>query len=152
MDGHCRDGRCGVSESTIVKVPGEVIENAIALVENVLDPLRKAYGKPIRVNSGYRCPAKNKAVVGVALSQHLKGEAADIRPIESGEFRVESLAKIARILVEQERFDQLIVYPTFLHVSYRRSGQNRGQILRKVNCGYRQMTRKEALDQLIVNS
>ena len=78
VDGHCKDGRCGVPDSGIVKVPSEVIGNAIALVEEVLDPLRKAYGKPIRVNSGYRCPAKNKAVGGATASQHMKGEAADI--------------------------------------------------------------------------
>ena len=148
VDGHCRDGRCGVSESTIVKVPGDVIENAIALVENVLDPARKAYGKPIRVNSGYRCPLKNKAVGGVALSQHLKGEAADIAPagfrIQVPGFKRE-LNAMAAILVEQGRFDQLILYPTFLHVSYKRSGRNRGQILRKVSGGYRLMTRKEVL-------
>lgn len=49
-----------------------------ALVENVLDPLREWYGKPISVNSGYRCPALNKAVGGSATSQHMSGQAADI--------------------------------------------------------------------------
>lgn len=44
----------------------------------VLDPLRDAYGKPIRVNSGYRSPALNKAVKGSKTSQHVKGQAADI--------------------------------------------------------------------------
>lgn len=56
----------------------QVIENLTALVDNVLDPLRAAWGKPIHVNSGYRCPALNKAVGGVPASQHMKGEAADI--------------------------------------------------------------------------
>ena len=56
---------------------------------------------------------------------------------------MESLAKLARILVEQGRFDQLIVYPTFLHVSYKRSGANRGKILKKVNGGYRRLTADE---------
>lgn len=44
----------------------------------MLDPARERLGKPIMVNSGYRCPLKNKAVGGVPNSQHLKGEAADI--------------------------------------------------------------------------
>lgn len=48
------------------------------LVENVLDPLREAYGKPIRVNSGYRCPKLNEAVKGSSKSDHMKGMAADI--------------------------------------------------------------------------
>ena len=34
------------------------------LVDHVLDPLREAWGGPIRVNSGYRCPQLNKAVSG----------------------------------------------------------------------------------------
>ena len=44
----------------------------------VLQPLRDALGKPIKVSSGYRCLALNKAVGGVPSSQHLKGEAADL--------------------------------------------------------------------------
>ena len=56
----------------------QVIASLTALIDNILDPLRKAWGKPIRVNSGYRCPALNKAVGGVPTSQHMRGEAADI--------------------------------------------------------------------------
>lgn len=55
-----------------------VIDNLTALVNNVLDPLREAWGKPIKVNSGYRCRALNKAVGGVPASQHMLGQAADI--------------------------------------------------------------------------
>lgn len=56
----------------------EAAENLKLLVDNVLDPLRDAYGKPIRVNSGYRSPALNVAVKGSKTSQHVKGQAADI--------------------------------------------------------------------------
>lgn len=56
----------------------EVKRNLEALINNVLDPLREAYGKPIYVNSGYRCPKLNKAVGGVSTSEHLTGRAADI--------------------------------------------------------------------------
>ena len=62
------------------QLPPFARENIEALVENVLDPLRERYGKPIVVNSGYRCAKHNKEVGGVANSQHVKGEAADIRP------------------------------------------------------------------------
>ena len=58
--------------------PQQVINNLTARVDNVLDLLREAWGAPIHVNSGYRCPALNKAVGGVPASQHLLGEAADI--------------------------------------------------------------------------
>ena len=56
----------------------QVIENLTALVDNVLDPLREAWRRPIHVNSGYRCPELNRAVGGAPGSQHMKGEAADI--------------------------------------------------------------------------
>ena len=52
--------------------------NLRRLVENVLDPLREAWGRPITVNSGYRCPALNAAVGGSRTSHHLRGMAADI--------------------------------------------------------------------------
>ena len=135
VDGHCKDGRCGYDESTIVKVPSEVIQNAIALVENVLDPAREKLGMPIKVNSGYRCPLKNKAVGGVENSQHLRGEAADIHCDDN--------AKLAKLIVQQGRFDQLIIYPTFLHVSYKRSGANRHRVLRKTATGYAEISHRE---------
>ena len=135
VDGHCKDGRCGYDESTIVKVPSEVIQNAIALVENVLDPAREQLGMPIKVNSGYRCPLKNKAVGGVENSQHLRGEAADIHCDDN--------AKLAKLIVQQGRFDQLIIYPTFLHVSYKRSGANRHKVLRKTTTGYAEISHRE---------
>jgi zinc D-Ala-D-Ala carboxypeptidase len=56
----------------------EVKRNLEALIENVLDPLREWYGKPIYISSGYRCPKLNKAVGGVDNSFHKKGFAADI--------------------------------------------------------------------------
>lgn len=128
VDGHCRDQRCGYDESIVVKVPSEVIKNTFALIEEVLDPAREALGKPIYVSSGYRCPLKNAAVGGVQNSQHIKGEAADIHCHDN--------ARLAHILVEQDKFDQLILYPTFLHVSHKRSGGNRHRVLRKVASGY----------------
>lgn len=55
-----------------------VVTNLTRLVDNVLDPLREWYNKPIYINSGYRCKKLNKAVGGVSNSYHLKGMAADI--------------------------------------------------------------------------
>lgn len=52
--------------------------NLIGLVNNILDPLREVWGKPIRVNSGFRCMELNKVVGGAKNSQHLTGQAADI--------------------------------------------------------------------------
>lgn len=59
-------------------MPEAAKKNVAVLVDKVLDPLREAWGKPITVTSGYRCPALNKAVGGVPTSMHLTGRAADI--------------------------------------------------------------------------
>ena len=108
--------------------PKEAEENLRALVDEVLDPLREAYGRPIRVNSGYRCPKLNNLVGGTPNSQHMRGEAADIQPVVGNEA---DLPELARILIENGKFDQLIIYPTFIHVSHRKLGWNRKQVLQK---------------------
>ena len=58
--------------------PASAVKALRALVDHVLDPLRDAWGAPIMVNSGYRCPELNKLVGGTPNSQHQRGEAADI--------------------------------------------------------------------------
>lgn len=62
----------------INRLPKEYLPNVQGLIYRVLDPLREWYGKPIYVNSGYRCPELNKAVGGVGNSFHVFGCAADI--------------------------------------------------------------------------
>ena len=102
------------------QLPPSAEQNLQALVDHVLDPARERLGMPITVNSGYRCPAHNKAVGGVKNSQHLKGEAADITCADN--------KRLAEIIEQLGNFDQLIVCPTFLHVSYKRQGVNRESI------------------------
>ena len=100
----------------------EVRDAVKALVDTVLQPLRDAWGKPLHVNSGYRCPQLNKEVGGMPTSQHVKGEAADVacdKPVE--------LARLAKAL--RLPYDQMILYPTFVHFSHRMKGQQRGQTL-----------------------
>lgn len=62
----------------INRLPKEYLQNVQGLINHVLDPLREWYGKPIYVNSGYRCPELNKVVGGVENSYHVSGCAADI--------------------------------------------------------------------------
>ena len=107
------------------ELPPSARANIEALVANVLDPAREKLGKPITVNSGYRCPKHNLAVGGVKNSQHMAGEAADIC--------CEDNRLLKQIIVENGKFDQLIEYPTFLHVSWKRNGANRHQKLRSNN-------------------
>lgn len=77
----------------------EIVDNLNRLAD-YLDGIREKLGKPILVNSGFRCPVLNKAVGGVANSQHLKGLAADVVCSD-----MESLEKVLR---ETGGFDQLI--------------------------------------------
>ncbi len=142
VDGHCKDGRCKVGASTKVQVGSDVIGNAIALIEDCLDPARAIYGKPIRITSCYRCPTKNKAIGGSATSQHMKGEAADLQAVgfQGNDLRFENL-DIARAIVKHGNYDQLIlegctrfgIEPRWVHVSWRKNGPNRHQILRMVD-------------------
>lgn len=63
----------------IDNTPDEASRNNIRdLANNVLLPLRKAYGRPIIVTSGYRCPKLNTKVGGAISSLHMNGLAADI--------------------------------------------------------------------------
>ncbi len=86
------------------------------LVDCVLDPLREAWGRPIAVSSGYRCPALNRAVGGAARSQHLTGQAADITAGSSELNR--QLFELAQRL--RLPFDQLIDerHYAWLHISH----------------------------------
>ncbi len=99
-----------------------------ALVTNILDPLREAYGKPIVVTSGFRCPRLNRAVGGVAKSQHMKGEAADIRTLSD---RPSDNKKLFDLIIKLGLpYDQCIdeYGYNWIHVSYTSQG-NRRQIL-----------------------
>lgn len=63
-------------------LPNQTVKSAVKeLTENILQPLRDAYGSGIRITSGYRSPALNKAVGGAATSAHLTGFAADLQPM-----------------------------------------------------------------------
>ena len=57
----------------------DIIANLRNLCEQVLEPLRAYVRQPIIISSGYRSPALNQALRGTPRSQHLTGEAADIR-------------------------------------------------------------------------
>ena len=104
-------------------IPDDGIRWAIRLlVANVLQPLRKAWGRPLTINSGYRCPALNAALKGATNSQHMKGEAADIAAPDP-------LLLAQTVVRNRLPFDQMILYSTFVHISHKACGPQRGQIL-----------------------
>lgn len=110
------------------KLPKKYLPNAQRLIERVLDPLREAYGKPIRVNSGYRCEELNRAVGGSANSAHMKGCAADITAGSAAENkRLFFLAQSIGI-----EFDQLIDERglSWVHIGIANDGNNRGMVMK----------------------
>ena len=110
----------------------EHYKNMVSLCKNVLQPLREKLGKPITVNSCYRCPKLNTAVGGVKTSQHCNGQAADIKVMGMSNY------DLACYIRDNFEFDQLILEfcdnlkndknSGWVHVSYKDSG-NRKQTL-----------------------
>lgn len=119
--------------------PGQqVTANLERLVELVLDPLRRAWGSPVMVNSGYRCRQLNEAVGGARNSQHMQGLAADLTVGTPQNNR-----RLAQLALELRLpFDQMIDEHSWqwLHISVAAPGrQPRGQAMRTVGRGYAAM-------------
>jgi hypothetical protein len=114
----------------------EVRDAIRELTNTVLQPLRDAWGLPLHVNSGYRCPKLNAAVGGAATSQHTKGEAADIK--------AEHPVKLAQLAYDLGLpYDQMIIYPTFVHFSHKLHGEQRRQVLYNKSYKGRRITTKK---------
>lgn len=98
----------------------------IRLTGKVLQPARDLYGGAIRVNSGFRSYAVNKAVGGARSSQHMLGEAADITVHTK-----KGNKKLFELIRDNLSFDQLINERDYswIHVSYKSEEMNRNQIL-----------------------
>ena len=110
-------------------------ENLKNVCEKILEPVRKHFGKPVRINSGYRGPALNAAVGGSSKSQHCNGEAVD--------FEIDGLAnpELAKWVSQNCDFDQVILEfydpkegpnSGWVHASYTSKGTNRKQLLTAV--------------------
>lgn len=105
------------------------------LAINILDPIRASLGVPLFVRSGLRVPALNAAVGGKPNSQHMKGEAADL--VAPAFAQSDVLMLMQRILALNLPFDQAILEhwdpavrrARWVHISHRRLGQQRGEVL-----------------------
>lgn len=109
-----------------------VIHNLEELCKNLLQPIRDAYGKPIKVTSGYRSARLNYAVGGSPTSAHRLGWAADLKPA-SGKY--EDFEKFVINFIKESgiAFDQIIREVNgkskWLHVAIRNgSGKQRKQL------------------------
>ena len=101
----------------------EQLENMQLVAKACFEPVREWYGKPIRINSFFRCDILNKKVKGSKTSQHVQGKAIDI---DAGS--VEENKKIHDWIKANVRFDQLIweYGGAWIHVSFD-LGKNRNQ-------------------------
>ena len=110
----------------------EHIENLKALAEKIFQPIRDHFKKPIRISSGYRSKELNAKVGGSATSQHSKGQAIDL----DNDGTDITNREIFDFVKDNLPFDQLIYEfgdddnPDWVHISYNRNGQQRGQVLK----------------------
>lgn len=91
----------------------EVVEN-LKKVMYILDIVRAYIGKPILVNSGYRCKEINEMVGGVQNSMHTKGLAADFRTREKED--INTMFEFLRRNQKELKIIELINYKTFIHM------------------------------------
>ena len=97
-----------------------IIDNLQYGVDMVLDPLRRLYGKPIKINSGFRCEQLNKLVGGVTNSWHQVGNAADIHISSAEEAKIlfsnlQKLPSVDTVLFEHSKTAQ------WLHVQWNKT-------------------------------
>lgn len=130
------------------KPPAEAVENLKALCVHTLEPLREVLRLPIIITSGFRCKALNDRVSNhSSRSQHMKGCAADF--VVQGASRRELLIKAFRTIITNPAvdYDQLIVYPSFIHVSYVSREFNRHKLTKGFGNGkYCALSREEAME------
>ena len=108
----------------IINVPAaHNVESLRKLAENVLQPVRDHFG-PIRITSGYRCPALCGAIGSSPNSNHTRGEAADIEPVDRSIKLVDVLSWIHDNLEYRELIAEY--FPGgWVHVAYREGGNDR---------------------------
>ena len=135
--------------------PPEAVENLRKLCIGTLEPLREKLKQPVVITSGFRCQQLNEIIVHASRkSQHMSGQAADfyVKGI-AGQARNEAshrelLIKAFRLIITDESidFDQLILYPNFIHVSYVSKERNRRKITKANGQGtYCALSRAQAL-------
>lgn len=92
--------------------------NLKALIHYVVNPIFDHFPNAW-VSSGYRCETLNKEIGGADNSQHMRGQAVDICLVIPGKTVQDSIAELYKFIAGNLKFDQLIIYRSFIHVSYR---------------------------------
>ena len=111
------------------------LQNMEIIAKNVFEPLRKAVGGAIKINSFFRCEDLNKAIGGSSRSQHCQGRAIDI----DDNYGYMSNNDMYKYIKENLDFDQLIFeFPddngnaSWIHVSYVDADSNRKRCLKAI--------------------
>lgn len=110
--------------------PSPVVLQNLADTAGRMEAVRTLLGHPILVSSGYRSPAVNAAVGGVANSAHVQGWAVDFICPNFGD----PLAICETIAASKIEFDQVIQEGTWVHISFAPAMRRQG--LTKVGDGY----------------
>lgn len=96
-------------------------ERNVQITARYMDKVREILGGPVIVTSWYRNPQVNKAVGGVPNSQHAKGEAVDfVCPSFGSPWKI--FERLKATAAYELPFDQLILEPSWVHISFRASG------------------------------
>lgn len=118
----------------ISNMPSEAhLANLKIIAENLFEPIRAHFRVPIRISSGYRSVALNRAIGGSQTSQHSSGEALDI-DMDGNPHGVTN-KQIFDFIREKLDFDQVIAEfpingnPSWVHVTYKAKGPQRKQVL-----------------------
>lgn len=94
--------------------PTEKVIGNLKKVMYILDMVRTYIGKPIIINSGYRCEKLNEIVGGVQNSMHTKGLAADFRTKDKED--ISTMFEFLRKNQKEFKIKELIKYKTFIHM------------------------------------
>lgn len=105
----------------------EIVDN-IQYLMGRLDEIREGYGKPIYINSAYRCPKLNQSVGGVSSSYHQLGLAADLRYDSDLKDYIIHNCQFGKMIEERSKS------ATWLHISFckNRNEENNKVIYMKV--------------------
>lgn len=115
----------------IDNTPSEEIKEHLEELMEFLDGLRKEWGSPIRITSGYRCPQLNKKVGGVPTSAHQIGYAVDMQPIKRP---FKDFVEFVKNYLSDKEYDQLLLETSskgtkWIHLGlYNQKGEQRKQI------------------------
>lgn len=98
----------------IDNTPSEKVIGNLKKVMYILDMVRTYIGKPILINSGYRCEKLNEMVGGVQKSMHTKGLAADFRTREKED--INTMFEFLKKNQKDFKIKELIKYKNFIHM------------------------------------